>query len=41
MELFPELKKLSYFGIAKDGDAFTEFIDARGNAGRPVTLICR
>jgi hypothetical protein len=41
MELFPELKELSYFGIAKDGDAFAEFIDARRNAGHPVTLICR
>ena len=37
-EVLPELQVLSYYG---DAHAFTSFIDARQNAGRPVTLIRR
>ena len=37
LELFPELQKLIYYGDT--GDAFTPFIDARQNTGRPVTLV--
>ncbi|KAI0270378.1 hypothetical protein BGY98DRAFT_1179792 [Russula aff. rugulosa BPL654] len=36
LELLPELQELTYSGT---NDAFTSFIDARKNAGRPVTLI--
>jgi hypothetical protein len=39
LELLPELKELSYSAIDDDDAAFTAFIDARQNAGRPVTLI--
>ena len=38
LEVLPELQELTYRG-SKAGDAFTPFIDARQNAGRPVTLI--
>jgi hypothetical protein len=38
LELFPELQGLTYFGSGDAGQAFTPFIDARKNAGRPVTL---
>jgi len=41
-ELLPELKELSYFaGVRRNdpGEALTAFIDARQNAGRPVTLL--
>ena len=38
LELLPELQSLTYSGIG-DTDAFTSFIDARQNAGRPVTLV--
>ena len=38
MELLPELQSLTYSGIG-DTDAFTSFIDARQNAGHPVTLV--
>ena len=38
LEVLPELQVLSYYG---DAHAFTSFIDARQNAGRPVTLIRR
>ena len=38
-ELLPELHKLRYYGGDDIGDAFTSFIDARRNAGRPVTLV--
>jgi hypothetical protein len=38
-ELLPELQELSYFGTRDTGGAFTSFIDARRNAGRPVTLV--
>jgi hypothetical protein len=39
LELLPELQELTYFGSRDTGDAFTPFIDARQNAGRPVTLV--
>ena len=35
----PELQELAYSGSGNANDAFTSFIDARRNAGRPVTLI--
>ena len=38
LELLPELVELTYSGSGDTGDAFTSFIDARQNAGRPVTL---
>ena len=38
-ELLPELQELTYSGGG--GDAFTSFIDARQNAGRPVALVRR
>ena len=38
LELLPELQELTYSGSGDTGDAFTSFIDARQNAGRPVTL---
>ena len=37
LELLPQLQELGYFGSG-DAGAFTPFIDARQNAGRPVTL---
>ena len=40
-ELLPELQKLTYFGSRNIGDTFSSFIDARQNAGRPVTLVHR
>ena len=39
MDLFPRLKELIYSASSMTGDAFTGFIDARQNAGCPVTLI--
>ena len=39
LELLPELQVLRTFGSNNIGDALTSFIDARRNAGRPVTLI--
>jgi hypothetical protein len=41
LELFPELQKLTYSESRGTGDGFTSFIDARQNAGRPVTLVRR
>jgi hypothetical protein len=41
LELLPELRELTYFGSSDTGEAFTSFIDARQNAGRPVTLVLR
>ena len=41
LELLPELQELSYSGSGDTGDAFTSFVDARQNAGRPVTLMRR
>ena len=38
LELLPELQELTYFGSRDTGNAFTPFIDARQNAGHPVTL---
>jgi hypothetical protein len=40
-ELLPELRELTYSGSSNDGDAFTSFIDARRNAGHPVSLVRR
>ena len=39
LELLPELEKLEYYGSDDTGDAFSLFIEARRNAGRPVTLV--
>ena len=39
LELLPELQNLTYFGNRDTDDAFNSFIDARQNAGRPVTLV--
>ena len=39
LELLPELQELTYTGGRNSGDTFTSFIDARRNAGRPVTLV--
>jgi hypothetical protein len=41
LELLPELQELTYSGSGDTGDGFTSFIDARRNAGRPVTLVRR
>ena len=38
LELLPELQELTLTGSADVSDAFTLFIDARHNAGHPVTL---
>ena len=38
-EVLPELQELTYSGSGDSNDVFTAFIDARQNAGRPVTLI--
>jgi hypothetical protein len=40
LELLPELQELTYSGSGDTSDAFTPLIDARQNAGRPVTLVC-
>ena len=40
-ELLPELQELTYSGGSNAGDAFTSFIDARQNAGHPVSLVPR
>jgi hypothetical protein len=39
LELLPELQELTYSGSGDAGDAFTSFIDARQNAGRPVIWV--
>ena len=39
LELLPELQELAYFGSGDTGNPFTPFIDARQDAGHPVTLI--
>ena len=39
LELLPELQELRCSGSGDTGDAFMAFIDARRNAGRPVTLV--
>jgi hypothetical protein len=41
MELFPELKELTYCAFDDDDDAFNAFVDTRQNYGHPVTLIRR
>ena len=38
-DLLPELQKLTYIGSRDTGDVFTSFVDARQNAGHPVTLV--
>jgi hypothetical protein len=38
LELLPELQELTYSGIGDASDAFKSFVDARQNAGCPVTL---
>ena len=38
LELLPELQELTYSGSGAVDDAFTQFIDARKNAGRTITL---
>jgi hypothetical protein len=39
LEPLPELQELTYSGSDDAKDAFTPFIDARQNAGHPVTLV--
>lgn len=39
MELLPEMTQLEYNANRIAGDAFDSFIDARKNAGHPVTLV--
>jgi hypothetical protein len=39
LELLPELQELTYSGSGNIGDAFTSFIDAREDAGHPITLV--
>jgi hypothetical protein len=38
LELLPELQEFTCPGSRATGDAFTSFVDARQNAGRPVAL---
>jgi hypothetical protein len=39
LPLLPELRELTYSGSGNIGDAFTSFINARQNAGRPVAVV--
>ena len=39
LEVLPELQELTYYGGGNIGDTFTPFVDARRNAGRPITLV--
>ena len=39
LALLPELQELIYIGSGNTRDTITSFIDARRNAGRPVTLV--
>ena len=41
LELLPELQELTYSGSGDTSYAFTPFIDARQNAGRPLTVVRR
>ena len=41
LELLPELQELTFSSGGDVDKAFTPFIDARQNAGRPVTLTHR
>lgn len=38
LEILPELQEFTYSGSDNPGDAFTSFIVARQNAGRPVSF---
>jgi len=39
LDLLPELHELAYSRSSHTDDGFTSFIDARQNAGRPITLV--
>jgi len=39
MELLPEMKQLEYNAKSVASDTFNSFIDARKNAGHPITLV--
>ena len=39
LPLLPELLQLEYFESGDTGDALTSFVDARRNAGHPITLV--
>ena len=39
LEVLPELQELTYTGGDNIGDTFAPFVDARRNAGRPITLV--
>jgi hypothetical protein len=39
LEVLPELQELTYIGGDNIGDTFAPFVDARRNAGRPITLV--
>ena len=39
LDLLPELQELTLSGSGNANDAFASFIDARQNAGRPITLV--
>ena len=39
LELLPELQELTYLGSGDTGNPFASFINARQNAGHPVTII--
>jgi hypothetical protein len=41
LEMLPELQELTYSGSGNISDAFTSFIDARQDVGRPITLLRR
>ena len=41
LELLPDLQEIEYYGRGDTGNAFASFIDARRNAGRPVTVVRR
>jgi hypothetical protein len=39
LELLPKLQELTYLGSGDTGSTFASFLNARQNAGRPVTLV--
>ncbi len=39
LDLLPKLQELIYYGSGDVGDAFTSFINARQQAGCPITLV--
>ena len=41
LALLPELQELTYSGSSNTSDAFTSFVSARADAGRPLTLVRR